>query len=440
MNSGQPAGPSQPKRRRFIFLKILSGLAVLVVVAVAALLLWSRSQTNAIRKEYKARGLPTSPEEFNAWYEPVPDAENAALGFLASAKVIVPPEGEESTLPIVGDKEHVADTWKPANRANAPVDSAALQLAEGYLAKNARALELAHTAAKLQRARYPVNLAEQPATDVKHLELVRDAARLLWFEGRIKAEKGDTAGCVRSFAAAAAISRSLAEEPLLISQLVVVAIDSEFTKALCDVLSVARFKPAELAELTTLIANDDAAKSFARAIGGEASLGLFSNMPGNPLSNPIYTLDRRAYADKLMTLIDISAMNLREAVVSIEKLNEDRTPGFDKLRPMTSILSPTLERAHVSFARAQVTKDLARVVLAIETYRTKHNALPENLAALTPDLFAAVPQDPYSDGAYLYRKEDSGYAVYSVGPDHEDGNADKMHDPWKGDITLRVAR
>lgn len=50
---------------------------------------------------------------------------------------------------------------------------------------------------------------------------------------------------------------------------------------------------------------------------------------------------------------------------------------------------------------------------------------PERLGELVPEFLAAVPDDPYSEHGFVYKRGDNpaakgGYTLYSVGDDGED--------------------
>lgn len=61
---------------------------------------------------------------------------------------------------------------------------------------------------------------------------------------------------------------------------------------------------------------------------------------------------------------------------------------------------------------------MAETGLALAAYRAEHDEYPEDLAALTPRYANKLPVDPYAlDKPLCYRRQTSGYLLYSVGPD-----------------------
>lgn len=66
----------------------------------------------------------------------------------------------------------------------------------------------------------------------------------------------------------------------------------------------------------------------------------------------------------------------------------------------------------------------AGTALMIERYRIDRGALPETLDALVPVYGDQLPEDPFTGGPLVYRREASGYAVYSIGANGvDDGGA-----------------
>jgi hypothetical protein len=53
--------------------------------------------------------------------------------------------------------------------------------------------------------------------------------------------------------------------------------------------------------------------------------------------------------------------------------------------------------------------------VALKRFQLTHGDLPDSLTQMVPEYLPAVPQDPFSDGPFIYRREPNGYLLYSVG-------------------------
>lgn len=61
--------------------------------------------------------------------------------------------------------------------------------------------------------------------------------------------------------------------------------------------------------------------------------------------------------------------------------------------------------------RARLRRDAAILSLALRVYQTRHGALPESLAELTPDILPEVPLDAFSDAPFDYQRRSPDSAV-----------------------------
>jgi len=78
--------------------------------------------------------------------------------------------------------------------------------------------------------------------------------------------------------------------------------------------------------------------------------------------------------------------------------------------------------------------------LAIRSYQLERGELPDTLADLMPEYLPAVREDPFSGKALIYRRNEDGYVLYSVGKDGvDDGGhrAESEDESWSDkDILL----
>ena len=102
-------------------------------------------------------------------------------------------------------------------------------------------------------------------------------------------------------------------------------------------------------------------------------------------------------------------------------LQGSRWPPALRHRLLTQILLPALGRVIQKSAAAQTAVDQAAIACALERYRMANGRFPEKLAALTPQVIAALPNDALTGEPYKYRLKDDGrFVLYSVGWNEKD--------------------
>jgi hypothetical protein len=87
---------------------------------------------------------------------------------------------------------------------------------------------------------------------------------------------------------------------------------------------------------------------------------------------------------------------------------------------LAAIMMPNFPRAAVTTARHQTQLHQLRVACALERYRLAHGHYPDKLDALIPDFLDRVPNDLFADRPLQYRREETGYQLWSVGWDEKD--------------------
>ncbi len=98
-------------------------------------------------------------------------------------------------------------------------------------------------------------------------------------------------------------------------------------------------------------------------------------------------------------------------------------PRWDVL---SRIMLPSLSRATLLGHRAKVELAALRIIVAIRLYMLEHyGAIPSSLDELNTRLPDHAMLDPFSDDPLVYRPGDSGWLLYSVGPDLVDDGGKK---------------
>ena len=133
----------------------------------------------------------------------------------------------------------------------------------------ARARELA----RYPTGRYPFTRAHNPLeTPLSHLQEVRQAARLLSIDGHVRALTGDIDGALASARAILGVARSIGDEPMLISQLVRMAVEAVAVDVIQTALARGQASEAALAATQAALADEAAQPLLLHAMRGERAM------------------------------------------------------------------------------------------------------------------------------------------------------------------------
>jgi len=438
---------------------VLTVLVAGLLFLVAVVAIWRSSLSSANNERLRiieSRGEPTSLAALDKFYKSVPDESNAALLWLKGSAALTNNLGD-----IAGNL---------SIKRGIPLSEEKRQETAEALAENADALALFHQAARFDQSRYPVSLG-QLFTNLSHLAPIKGIAHVLRAEVAVAIAENNTGAASEGICAILAAGRSMAREPLIISQLVGYAVDAIALQALEFALNDAELREAELANIQTAISKADDSESAARGLIGERAFfisalsdpgGYLAAARATPPSGieeifsevvilPVTRLtgfwqrDLRFGIDALTTNIAWARLPDPQRFQSATNSSAITSQAKSGYYMMTSTLLPALEKYILrdSNHRAQIRTALAAV--AIERYRADHkNELPADLPALIPAYIDRVPLDPYDGLALRYKRTNNGYVVYSIGPDaKDDGGAEPPRGPkpkalW--DVTFIVER
>jgi hypothetical protein len=376
----------------------------------------ARSPTNAIKNHLSAistAGDPVTLDQLSRMYEEPPAAQNAA--------------------PIYSQ----AFAALSAEDTNSP----------DFLARNQEAVALLLQAVERPLCRYPVALTDGVAVLLPHLVKIGRCATLLRQEAVSQAARGDTDAATTAILSSFRLSRSLENEPVLVSKLVEMASLEQAFDALEESLNQKSFTDAELLSLLTALHDAESAVDLRRAILGERAflVAAFQSsdeklaeamaMTGDgaatapPPMLRLYRAEGHLQEDfafaldfmaKLIAIVDLPYPQALDAAAGLKKPNLQAL--LDEKLAVSAVLLPEPDRFVNTSAEAVARIRLARTVLSVERYRLKHDgALPTSLADISTELSGGVPEDPFDGQSLRYRKlPTGGYTVYSVGANRED--------------------
>lgn len=444
---------------------ILLGVALLLV-AFGAYRAIRIAMVRNKREALRAEGYPVTLEELNEWYRKPPPEENAAPVYRKALSALKDlPEEDREKVPFVMGAQ-------PPPPGAAPSPEAA-KAAREHLARNERALQLAHEAAGLERCRYPVDLRDGFATNLPHLQKLRSLARLLGLRALMAATQGQPARAARAVKTSIAAAESLKEEPLIVSQLARMACLGISWDSLRHAMTRVRMTGDDLGALGKALkeAGDGSADALKRGLIGdlcilqgenlEALLRMTGSVPtstSGQLFGPDWGWSGQLLFYRLAGMKGRDRLTLLEQYEKIEKLFKKPPPkqiaaaeaierrvgahggsGADWMNLLVAMGFPAVPRAVVAHLRTVVLLRAARAATAVERFRREQGRLPDDLSELTPDYLQEVPKDPFDGKPLRYKKVDRGYLIYSIGDDGKDDGGKSGQFRVRPDVTFRVA-
>ncbi len=443
------------KRRR---LKVSHVLIILLLVGIgyfAFFRLSLKSKLQARIDAIRAAGYPVTCAELDKWYTIPPNVENAAYTIIDAFSYYKQWDKDKSkSLPVIGQAELPARTE--------PLAEEMKTLIADYVADNNQALELLHAGAAIEHCRYPIDLSAGFETKVPNLSEIRTGVFLLKLEAILHAENGDGKLAVRSAKSCFGIARSLAKEPVTISQLVRAACQNVAVSIIEYCINRIELTDEQLVELIDCVQNSERISDMSCAFVGERCMGIsffkepgsmnpdsFDGIPVRPLLE-LYKVIGMADSDAIIYL-DIMDGYIKTArlpahqQLKAAKAIDTRLESTSQIHIMLHAIMPALARVNTIALRNIAKLNTTRIALVIERYRLAAGKLPESLSELVPSYLESVPKDPFDGNEIRYKKLDTGFVVYSIGEDlsDDDGKEEpsrrtKESPTW--DVTFIVER
>jgi hypothetical protein len=180
--------------------------------------------------------------------------------------------------------------------------------------------------------------------------------------------------------------------------------------------------------------------SLARALEAERCFQLAHDrrfIAGKAVARPFRLLDQLTYLDFSAKVTNLAALPGYESRDALKELT-DRVNRTSKLKVTARTLIPALVRALGVQDTVVASCDIAEMVLYLKLYKKSTGSYPEELAAIVPEYIQELPLDPFTGGAYVYRKESEGFVLYSVSVNLVDDGG--KPDVREGDIVWRSSR
>ncbi len=312
-----------------------------------------------------------------------------------------------------------------------------------WLEKNPAAVELVRQASQIADCWFMLERDDEDVLVLAPFDEVRSLGNLLLLRARRAADLQDLPSFVDSLEVASAVSRHLCQQEHVVGYLLGLGLtaggqDHVLTPYGWPALSSAE-RSAYSARIEALF---EPLPSLEPAIQTDYEEYLWM-VAANPdvQAYSFFIPQRRIYGelkDLFAPYIDLIRLPIEERLDPANELclriREQESWGYSKLhaalnlpRFLASIVVPPLSRTIELQGRTVAIRRGNRTAIALFAYRDATGAFPETLAQLD----AEFTVDPYTGEAFIYRRSDSAFTLYSLGLDRDDD--DGMHNERFGE-------
>jgi hypothetical protein len=430
-----------------LFARLAIGAAVLAAIggALVACFRWQRDRQLVADVEAAERELDESDpgwrlEELHAARPHVPEAENSAVIIRRVAEAI-PSDWPDQEANKLFERYGV--------ESNTLLDAEQVKALEGQLALVARQRRDARGLSKYPRGKFEYALGRNPRTEpFAHRDWVRRVETLLRLDALALAQRGDIGEALVSVRAAAHLTRSLEEEPWLITHVTRCEVFEGAASHAELVLALGEASDDQLAALQETLSPLTNSTSHLLAVRGERAalhriyeglvrreftpgeVGIMFD-PGSPdakFFRDSEVLDRAhefhpTHLRYMTRLVEAARLPAHQQAAAEDVLEqEDRSKQGEE--PLRFFLTPSFRQMGEPSRAALTAARALHALVGSERYRLKHGGWPKRLDDLVPAFLPKVPLDPQDGKPMRYRKWADGVVVYSVGEDRADDGGD----------------
>jgi hypothetical protein len=440
------ASPAQSWLRRWLIagLAIAGCLVLSLAVGAGGVLWWLRTRhvtaMRAVEAEVsriRAAGEPITTEDAYAFHRIADGADDCTPQWLAAFEAFdsrqLTLDGKD--LPIVGLPAAGED---PRSAPPMNLQSSQLAAAESFLDKYEAALAAAHLAAKAPGdCDFPVRFEDGFQAELPHVSKLRQLARLLSLQLRVRAARGDADGALECLEALVAASRTMDGRLSAVDFLTGVALGGVACREAEFLLNNSAPDDSQLARLQRAISRLDPKGNLPPAMLGERAMGFHAYLNMGSLDSEknssldryngqlIRPVDCQKYLQVLRDLVDCSHLPFPEArnkarLVDVE-MKALMTNRIQQLSYITTLLlAPAVPAVFDSCAQSAARRDAVLTAIAAERSRLRTGKYPSRLEELVPDFLPEIPHDPFDGKPLRWIAQDAGVAIYSIGSDGKD--------------------
>ena len=432
---------------------IVGGVIIAVLLTFMGWRFSLRVRIQTELDEVRERGLPASLEDLSRRADGIIDDQGArgALVLADAGRALV-----GKGIPIFRD-HLLPDPGKP-------VPGELVERCRVESAANKAALGLLRELLKIGACRYRVDYSLPPITLVSLERPSRHRlGELLFVDAVVRAEKNDTAGVHQALLILFLMAKSCEDEPGFLYELERITLLNESIRFLEHAVNRITLDQAQLDELFEKLVQADQPERLAIAYASQMAVfaGILRTAESlEAIGGPPDLKDRwntrrlhflgaleaeeLEYLRLMRELLDITGLPYGERMSSLEEM-ETRLRTMRQSGSLAALGILGIVRIGGSEIDCRTGLRLARVALAILRRQRAGEEPPDSLDDLVPRWLSSVPEDLYTGEPLRYIKRETGFVVYSVGPDQVDNEALPLKNPghpWKTpfDIVFRVTR
>ena len=474
---------SRERKPRRLWLIILIGCVALVLL-FACWLLFERHRAKSALAKYEKELLAKGEKfTFAELIPPFPEGENAAVEFVRLSKSLQ--AGSTLTLNSPPSMKLVAPGkslvivkqagWSAAGTRKAFTwDDASADLK-----KNADTLAQLREILRSPILRSVINYRGY-STLLPHLASSKTAAQWLSASSLYNLHSGNITEAIDEIESIVLINQVSADEPILISQLVRIAIATIAVGNCWPILQDNKVSEEQLARLQKILHDIDLASSMAQAFRGERLMGrdaihrlrstetdfqkaidafsavsedaeessAIENLPYNdeirdviraaiivPMWRFVWSYeDERRLLEEVQALVEatLAAKAQRSASpvnIAAKRIQDRRGQSWNYMA--TDLFVGAIANGPLRAFRFHAQNELTITATALKRYYLRHGKYPRNLDELVPGFLATHPVD-WMDGQKLrYRPEGDSFVLWSVGDNGtDDGGIPDQTEPY----------
>ena len=356
------------------------------------------------------------------------DSDNAALLWKAAEALFITPDAEDKTL--------LNQTIKNFFSGRPLQEESRAKLAP-LIERNRKVLDLIVEATGRPCFRYGEGKKRpyfiEPSNAVKMIL----AIRLLGINAVLRAEAGQVQAALEQLRQGMQFIMKTIDEPFVINNLVALSNMKSLLNCLGQIIRGREMDPAILSAWIKELDTEAWRTKFWRCVETERVLALETGLGvvngdrdilraearGHRLFywliRPIQKLQIIWVQDMFKESNKIASMPYYhiKALTKEKQDMRESTPWYFRL---SGLLLADFQSVFLKEATLEAMMLTTKAGLACKIYKNETGHYPENLDALVPELMGTVPIDPFTGNPLIYRIQDGGVLIYSVGSNEKD--------------------